>query len=93
MFHKSILGFYYKMWAKQIKFIKIPIIYKFKLVKKYLTNSKRPVLILGGGIKYSRSEKIINKVVKKIKFPIVSTWSGCDLIDHNNINYLNLCLY
>ena len=67
---------------------------KFKLVKKYLTNSKRPVLILGGGIKYSRSEKIINKVVKKIKFPIVSTWSGCDLIDHNNINYIgNIGVY
>ena len=67
---------------------------KFKLVKKYLTNSKRPVLILGGGIKYSRSEKIINKVVKKIKFPIVSTWSGCDLIDHNNVNYIgNIGVY
>ena len=67
---------------------------KFKLLKKYLNLSQKPVLILGGGVKYSKSEEIINRILKRINFPIVSTWSGCDLLDHSNINYIgNIGVY
>ena len=57
---------------------------KIKDIKKFFLNSKKPVIILGGGLKYSRSEYLINELLKKLKIPIVTTWSGCDLIDYNN---------
>ena len=50
--------------------------------------SEQPVLILGGGIKYGKAELDLIKFLKKFKIPIVTTWSGVDLIDHNNVNYI-----
>ena len=50
--------------------------------------SSRPVLLLGGGIKISKSEKKLEKLLKKLDVPIVTTWSGVDLLDHNNKNYI-----
>ncbi len=61
---------------------------KITLINKLLNKSKKPVLILGGGIKYSKSEKIINQIIKKLNIPIVSTWSGCDIINHAHKNYI-----
>ena len=55
-------------------------------IKKLLIKSKRPVLILGGGLRMSRSVNELEKFLKKINVPIVTTWSGLDVIDfyHNN---------
>lgn len=62
---------------------------KINLVYKYLTNSQRPVLIAGGGIRLSESESLFYKLIKKLKVPVVSTWSGFDLLDFKHINYFN----
>ena len=53
-----------------------------------LYKSKRPCIILGGGVRLSRSEKFINSFLKKINVPIVTTWSGFDLMPHNYKNYI-----
>lgn len=67
---------------------------KINLVKKLLSLSQKPVIILGGGIKYSKSEKIYSKFLKKFKIPVVTTWSGVDLIDYNHPNYIgNIGVY
>ena len=67
---------------------------KIKDLKRLFFNSKKPVIILGGGLKYSRSENLINKLLKKLKIPIVTTWSGCDLVDYNNSYYVgNIGVY
>ena len=67
---------------------------KIKDIKKFFLNSKKPVIILGGGLKYSRSEYLINELLKKLKIPIVTTWSGCDLIDYKNPYYIgNIGVY
>jgi acetolactate synthase-1/2/3 large subunit len=60
-------------------------IYKIKLL---LNKSKRPVLILGGGVRMSRSIKELEKFLNNIDLPIVTTWSGLDTIDYNNKNYV-----
>ncbi|MDC3163048.1 thiamine pyrophosphate-binding protein [Candidatus Pelagibacter sp.] len=61
---------------------------------KYLKQSKRPVLILGGGIKYSKSQTKLKKFLKNFKIPITTTWSGVDLIDHNDNRYIgNIGVY
>jgi acetolactate synthase-1/2/3 large subunit len=60
-------------------------IYKIKLL---LNKSKRPVLILGGGVRMSRSIKELEKFLNNIDLPIVTTWSGLDTIDYNHKNYV-----
>ena len=53
-----------------------------------INKASRPVLLLGGGIKISKSEKKLDIFLKKIKIPVVTTWSGVDLVDHNKSNYI-----
>jgi acetolactate synthase-1/2/3 large subunit len=60
-------------------------IYKIKLL---LNKSKRPVLILGGGVRMSRSIKELEKFLNNIDLPILTTWSGLDTIDYNHKNYV-----
>jgi acetolactate synthase-1/2/3 large subunit len=57
-------------------------------IQKLLIKSKRPVLILGGGLRMSRAVNEIEKFLKKINLPIVTTWSGLDVIDFNHNNYV-----
>ena len=57
-------------------------------VENLLKKSKRPVVILGGGIKYGKAELNLINFLKMFKIPIVTTWSGVDLVDHNNEYYI-----
>ena len=57
-------------------------------IRKLLIKSKRPVLILGGGLRISRAVNELEKFLKKINIPIVTTWSGLDVIDFNHKNYI-----
>ena len=57
-------------------------------IQKLLIKSKRPVLILGGGLRISKAVNELEKFLKKINIPIVTTWSGLDVIDFNHKNYI-----
>ena len=57
-------------------------------VKDLLNKSIRPILVVGGGIRISKSINELEKFLKKIDVPIVTTWSGLDTIDYNNKNYI-----
>jgi len=57
-------------------------------IQSLLNKSKRPVLILGGGIRISKSIKELEKFLNNIDLPIVTTWSGLDTIDYKNKNYV-----
>ena len=57
-------------------------------MKKLLFKSKRPILILGGGLRISRAVNELEKFLKKINIPIVTTWSGLDVIDFDHKNYI-----
>jgi len=60
----------------------------------FLKKSKRPVIILGGGIRISKTTKKLRKFLKKFNIPIVTTWSGVDSINHDNKNYIgNIGVY
>lgn len=61
---------------------------KILIIEKYLNKSKRPVIILGGGVKYGKAKKNVNKLLKFFNIPIVTTWSGVDLIDHSLKKYI-----
>ncbi len=61
---------------------------------KQINKSKKPVIILGGGIKYAKAEKKLQNFLKNLDIPIVSTWSGVDLIDHSEKKYIgNIGVY
>ncbi len=67
---------------------------KISTVIKEINKSKKPVIILGGGIKYARAEVKLNNFLKKLNIPIVTTWSGVDLIDHSENKYIgNIGVY
>jgi len=57
-------------------------------IENLLKKSKKPVLILGGGIKCGKAELDLLKFLKILKIPTVTTWSGVDLVDYNNQYYI-----
>ena len=59
-----------------------------------MKKSERPVVILGGGIRISKTVKDLSFFLKKINIPIVTTWSGVDAISHDRNNYIgNIGVY
>jgi len=68
-----------------------------KLISKIESLFKKaikPVLILGGGIKYGKAEKELKEFLKYFQIPIVTTWSGVDLLDHRSKKYIgNIGVY
>ena len=75
----------FKLTKKKNKKIILSNIYK---VKDLLNKSIRPILVVGGGIRISKSINELEKFLKKVDVPIVTTWSGLDTIDYNNKNYI-----
>jgi acetolactate synthase-1/2/3 large subunit len=59
-----------------------------KKIVSLLKKSVRPVILLGGGIKVAKVQKKIDTLIKKIDVPVVTTWSGVDIIDHKHKNYI-----
>ena len=57
-------------------------------IKNLLNKSARPILIVGGGIRISNSINELEKFLKNIDIPIVTTWSGLDTVDYYNKNYI-----
>ena len=88
--HKKLRAF--KPTKKKIK--KEILFKKITNVIYYLKKSKRPVVILGGGIRISKTINDLSFFLKKINIPIVTTWSGVDAITHDRNNYIgNIGVY
>jgi acetolactate synthase-1/2/3 large subunit len=61
---------------------------EIKKIENLLIKSQKPVIILGGGIKYGKAEQELKYFLDKFKIPIVTTWSGVDLLAHDNASYI-----
>jgi len=84
-----------KINLKKIKSFSVPknkfsrtIVKNIYKIKNLLDKSKRPILILGGGIRMAKAMNHLENFLKKIDIPIVTTWSGLDTIDYKNKNYI-----
>ena len=55
---------------------------------KLIHNSKRPVLLIGGGVRNSNTTKELKKIIHQLNMPIVATWSGVDGVAHKEKNYI-----
>ena len=72
-----------KSFKPKQKLIKIKKSY-FKKFDNLLSNSKRPIIIFGNGVKISKTEKKFYKIIKKNKIPFATTWATTDLFDLND---------
>lgn len=60
-------------------------------VRQLISQSRRPIIIAGNGIRLSnpaRCRENLLALVNKLKFPVITTWSGIDLIDHGHPLYI-----
>lgn len=56
-----------------------------------ISRSKRPIIIAGNGIRLSNPAQCrenLLALVNKLKFPVITTWSGSDLINHDHPLYI-----
>lgn len=53
-----------------------------------LLDAKRPVVIAGVGIRYADQVEEFRVFAEKLQFPVVTSWSGLDLLPHNLSYYI-----
>ena len=60
-----------------------------KLIKlnNLILKSKRPVLLIGHGVRLSQSVILAKKLNKSLKFPVLTTWGGKDCFNNYDKNY------
>lgn len=49
-----------------------------------LSNSKRPVVLAGNGIRLSGAKELFLKVIEELKIPVLTTWKACDLLPEDH---------
>ena len=49
-----------------------------------IKQAKRPVIILGAGVKLGKVEKEIREFIEKLNIPVILSWGGKDLLPHNH---------
>lgn len=54
---------------------------------QYIQKAKRPIIIAGGGIRYADACDLFEQFISLLSFPVVSTWSGIDILGHNHPLY------
>ena len=61
---------------------------KLKILQKAFETSSKPIIIIGGAVRISKSNLLLNKFLKNNNIPFVTTWSGFDCCDFNSKNYV-----
>lgn len=57
---------------------------KVSKVVKLLRKAKRPVLVLGNGVRLSNAVSLINPVLKQLQIPVILPFGALDLVAENN---------
>lgn len=60
-----------------------PVVYEidYESIIELIKTAQRPVVLIGGGVRASKSEKELRDFIKKTKIPVVSTLNGLDVIE------------
>lgn len=61
--------------------------YELDAFQKMLKKAKRPVILVGAGVKSANAEQIFQKVVEKWNIPVVSSMISFDVLDYNHSNF------
>ena len=63
----------------------------FQFIFDSLKSSKRPVILLGGGVRIYKDTNITLKLLEKLNLPVVTTWGAADILRHSdNLNLGNI---
>lgn len=57
---------------------------RIQTITKLLAAAKRPVILAGAGIKRAHARREFAELVERLKFPVLTTYSGADLIAHDH---------
>ena len=49
-----------------------------------LSQSKRPVILAGNGIRLSKSLNLFKEIIERLNIPVLTTWKACDLLPENH---------
>lgn len=60
---------------------------KAKYALELLAKAKRPVILLGNGVRLSSCEDAFDRLIDKLKIPVLATWKAADLIFENHDLY------
>lgn len=61
---------------------------KLVQIMPLLEQAKRPILIVGHGIRLTNGEREMRKMIEKLGFPVITTWNGIDLIPSDHSLYI-----
>jgi acetolactate synthase-1/2/3 large subunit len=75
---------FYKIFDKTIT---DPHPYNFEWVDK-LKQAKKPVILIGNGVRLSHAEGKLNTLIELLNIPIMTTWRAMDLYDENHYLYV-----
>ena len=56
-------------------------------IEELITISKRPVFLVGNGVKLSKSVELFKNVINDVKIPVLLTWSGIDILNNEHPLY------
>ena len=54
---------------------------------KILTESERPVILAGNGIRISKSLALFKSIIARLNIPVLTTWKACDLLAENDPHF------
>jgi acetolactate synthase-1/2/3 large subunit len=61
---------------------------ELKMITDKIQESKKPIFVLGNGIRLSNSVEIVRKLVNLLQIPVVSTWNASDIFAFDDALYV-----
>ena len=61
---------------------------KIKKIAKLFLKYNRPMLHIGHGVKISKGQKYLRKIIDKYKIPFALTWNASDIIESSHPSYV-----
>jgi len=61
---------------------------KVSVLGDMLNKSKRPLILLGHGVRLSNSAEKAKQLIERLNIPFVVSWGGFDLIDHSHERFI-----
>ncbi len=58
-----------------------------KKIVEEINSAKKPLILIGGGVRLANQVETINEIVNYLKIPIVTTWGALDVFDWNHKLY------
>jgi acetolactate synthase I/II/III large subunit len=57
-------------------------------VLNMINESKRPVVLVGNGVRLSKAEKLLLAVLDKLQIPVLTTWKAADLVPDEHLLFV-----